>query len=93
MAYFALIYGGPFVGDELLAAIVDDGQSTQAVGPDDDLNSGLFDPEGIRPGNPKDRLEAMLTGLSYYRLDGPKFMRGNTADVANKVRQAFFQPG
>ena len=88
MAQYVFIYGPPSVGDTLWATVVDDGTNTVITGPDPNFISGLVDGrEGILGSNPVDRLQAMLTGLSLYKLDGPHYMKGSAGVVSDKLSQ------
>ena len=89
MAHYVDIFG-PIPNTETLQAVaVCDGKAFEFYGPDDDLVDSLRDAATEIVGNrdAKDMLRVLLHGMSYYRLDGPKYMQGNAAVAAGKLRK------
>jgi hypothetical protein len=90
MASYAVIYGAPpGIGHgDLVALVVSDGDTTIVYGDSDvadDLREEAADEPGIN-------LVLLLTGLSYYRIDGPHEFEGDTATAGPPLAATYGLP-
>lgn len=96
MASYVAITTNPvgFGKADLQALVISDGSTWSVVG-DTDLADSLRETladEFVASIDGIDSLRAVLTGLSYYRIDGPHTFEGSTDDVTRPLAVAYGLP-